>query len=39
MRLSPAAMYDFATEALTGTDFYSIEGFYHSQSNSIGKRL
>ena len=27
MRLSPAAMYDFATEAWAGTDFHSIEDF------------
>ena len=27
MRFSPAAMYDMATEAWAGTDFYSIEGF------------
>ena len=27
MRLSPAAMYDFATEAWAGTDFYGIENF------------
>ena len=27
MRLSPAAMYDFATEAWAGTDFYGIEDF------------
>lgn len=27
MRLSPAAMYDFATEAWAGTDFHAIEDF------------
>ena len=27
MRLSPAAMYDFATEAWAGTDFHGIENF------------